>query len=298
MSQNNKPRSTGLKLILLSIALVFIMCIPALEKYSVYIFLFAIAILIVGIIMAIKDAVYNRRNRNNQAYETPSAVSSTVPRPASFVQPSHPGLPFKPPKEHHGAYLSYTYDDVKVDTSAADYSLIQGIPVNTVLSFKRLDDQQLELYSGYTLIGAMYDNRLRSMANDFLRDPDRSVMAVLLSSNPVVIGLYFYNSGAYFVRKMEQNENSKIYKLVSNANSEMQENISNCDEGAIVDFSFDDDKNKYLVSTGPYDIGYMPVSFNKYAEQYADVDGRIYEIDDSDDDDDKYVVSVIVIPSE
>ena len=233
----------------------------------------------------------------------PSPVSASIPVPTTHsptpsrsVQTSKP---FIPPQEHHGAFLGYSYDDVQLDTSSSNLTAIQRIPPNTVLSFKRYDDERrIELYSGDILIGSMFDNKLCSMAFDFLRDPDRSAMAVLLCPDPVTIGLYFYNSWDTFVRKIEKNPNAKTFKLVSNGNSAMQEAIADCNEGSLVDITFDHDKDKYLVSSGPDDIGYMPVGFKRYIEEHENVEGRIYEIEEPLDDDEKYTVSIIVIPEE
>lgn len=225
----------------------------------------------------------------------PASVPTTQsPIPSRSVQPSKP---FIPPQEHHGAFLGYSYDDVQLDTSSSNLAAIQRIPPNTVLSFKRYDDEgRIELYSGDILIGSMFDNKLCSMAFDFLRDPDRSAMAVLLCPDPVTIGLYFYNSWDTFVRKIEKNPNAKTFKLVSNGNSAMQEAIAECNEGALVDITYDHDKDKYLVSSGPDDIGYMPAGFKRYIEEHENVEGRIYEIEEPLDDDEKYTVSIIVIP--
>lgn len=225
----------------------------------------------------------------------PASVPTThSPTPSRSVQPSKP---FIPPQEHHGAFLGYSYDDVQLDTSSSNLTAIQRIPPNTVLSFKRYDDERrIELYSGDILIGSMFDNKLCSMAFDFLRDPDRSAMAVLLCPDPVTIGLYFYNSWDTFVRKIEKNPNAKTFKLVSNGNSAMQEAIADCNEGSLVDITFDYDKDKYLVSSGPDDIGYMPAGFKRYIEEHENVEGRIYEIEEPLDDDEKYTVSIIVIP--
>lgn len=225
----------------------------------------------------------------------PASVPTThSPIPSRSVQPSKP---FLPPQEHHGAFLGYSYDDVQLDTSSSNLPAIQRIPPNTVLSFKRYDDERrIELYSGDILIGSMFDNKLCSMAFDFLRDPDRSAMAVLLCPDPVTIGLYFYNSWDTFVRKIEKNPNAKTFKLVSNGNSAMQEAIADCNEGSLVDITFDYDKDKYLVSSGPDDIGYMPAGFKRYIEEHENVEGRIYEIEEPLDDDEKYTVSIIVIP--
>lgn len=244
---------------------------------------------------ALSAALSAQTKRAPAPAPAPASVPTTQPPiPSRSVQPS---TPFIPPQEHHGAFLGYSYDDVQLDTSSSKLAAIQRIPPNTVLSFKRYDDEgRIELYSGDILIGSMFDNKLRSMAFDFLRDPDRSAMAVLLCPDPVTIGLYFYNSWDTFVRKIEKNPNAKTFKLVSNGNSAMQEAIADCNEGVLVDITFDHDKDKYLVSAGPDDIGYMPAGFKRYIEEHENVEGRIYEIEEPLDDDEKYIVSIIVIP--
>lgn len=239
------------------------------------------------------------------AQAKPAPASSPVPAPIPAPTTHSPALsqsvqsskPFIPPQEHHGAFLGYSYDDVQLDTSSSNLASIQMIPPNTVLSFKRYDnDGRIELYNGDIFIGSMFDNKLRKMAFDFLRDPDRSAMAVLLCHDPVIIGLYFYISWNTFVRKLEQKPDVKTFKLVSNSNSKMQEAISDCYEGSVVDIAYDDDKEKYLVSCGFDDIGYMPAGYKRYAEEHENVEGRIYEIEEPLDDDEKYAVSIIVIP--
>lgn len=138
MSQNNKPRSTGLKLLLLSIVLVFVMCIPALEPYSVYIFMVAVVLLIVGIIQGIKDVIYNRRLRKAQVSTIPSATSSTsnvlsatsIPTPAATVQPTSTVRPEAPAKTgqtiervHVRGVENYKKNIISVATENPDYSL-------------------------------------------------------------------------------------------------------------------------------------------------------------------------------
>lgn len=211
--------------------------------------------------------------------------------------PAQPHKPFIVPNEYMGGILSYSYDDVQIEVAEQNMSRIYTVPDHTQLSFKRYDDDhRIELYKDDLLIGSMYDNKLLGMAFDFLKKPDKNVIAVLISSNPVTIGLYFYNPISSELKRMENVTDSKVFKLVSNRNNDMQESIESCEEGDSVDFDYDYDKEKYLVSAGPWDIGYMPSGFNSYKEKHQDVTGRIYEIVEPEDDDEKYSVSVIVIP--
>lgn len=266
----------------------------------------AALIMLVGLgmffIALIRRFIWLVKRKNHKVIHNPEPTIKAEPKPAQAfaaiqpdVQTTQPQGPFVPPETYHGSFLGYSYDDVEIDIDQQNLEVIQNIPVHTILSIKRIEDR-VELYHDNTRIGEMRKNKLKTMTSDFLRDPDRSAMAVLISSSPILIGFYFYVSGKRFIDKIRNEPNAKEYKLISNKNSEMQDNIGVCDIGDLVSIDMDYEKDKYLVSMDNLDVGYMPASFTKYIDEHGEVEGRISTIIESENGDDKFEIYVIVIP--
>ena len=256
----------------------------------------SVPLMFVSLVSAIRTTV-----RKNKARKT-DVTTSAPNRPASVATPEKapetPAKAFVPPQERHGAFLSYSYNDVQIDWDPRNYEQIKAISPGTVLSFKRLDGGQVDIYHENMRIGGMRDNKLREMAFEFLKDPDRSAMAVFKSSSPLYLGLYFYSSGESVIGRLRRNADAMEYTLISNRNTEIQGNIEICSVGDYVSIDWDIDKEKFSVSANGLDIGFMPAGYKEYLEIHGTVTGRISEIKEPEDDDDKYRVSVIVTPKE
>lgn len=265
-----------------------------LQLFGGFAVLASIPLFIISLISGIKATFNNKRKRNEET-TIPAKTALEKPTPEQS-QPT--AISYSPPQEYHGSFLSYSYDDVHLEWDKENYEKIKSIPAGTVLSFKRMNDGQIDVFNGDMRLGGMHDNRLREMAFDFLKDPDRSAMTVLLSTAPIYLGMYFYSSGKSVIEKLRRKKDAIEYKLISNKNAEMQENIENCKAGDCVSIELDADKGKYLVCFGRSEIGYMPAGYKKFLEHHGDAEGRISEIIEPEDDSEKYEVFVIVIPKE
>lgn len=256
----------------------------------------SVPLIIVSIISAIRTTIRNRRVRKGTKEESVQVQSAPAKPVLDHSQPTT--VSYTPPQEYHGSFLSYSYDDVRIEWDEKNYEKIKSIPIGTVLSFKRISTGQIDIYYGDMRLGGMYENRLREMAFDFLKDPDRSAMVVLISTTPINLGMYFYSSGKTLIEKLKRNNEATEYDLISNKNADMQENISFCKVGDVISTELEIEKGKYIVCSNGLEIGYMPAGYKKFLEHHGETEGRISEIIEPEEDGGKYEVSVIVIPKE
>lgn len=137
------------------------------------------------------------------------------------------------------------------------------------------------------VVGFLPSNRLSGMVVDWHRDgkPIRAAVRTLDRKTGIVqIYLTFY-SLRHYDQLLQSNPNPKNVRLTGNRNKDMQESIWCCEEGMECDIEYDDFKEKYLVLCDRMEIGYLPVS----AEKYAD-DGLFFVGSIETDDNDKYIV--------
>lgn len=178
--------------------------------------------------------------------------------------------PFDPPKAGIlGEQLVYAYDDVEIYVPDECRKSADLVKRKTELELKLepenpYDGGAVSVYAGGKKIGYLYKNKLQSMAYDYIKRRD-TVVAVMGQklSEKFVIGLYFYLGIDEFTEKAKKKFKCSEYTLTGNTNEEMQDALNCTSVGEPVDFSYDYDKEKYSVSAGYADIGFMPSSASK-----------------------------------
>lgn len=244
--------------------------------------------------------------RSKQRIEDAKKAFSPVPPPASAspnpvsVRPSDSenAVPqeepeIRVPQQINGARMVYHYDDVHVvpysdSVFEADW-ISAHAPLRMQLASDRGSKEVLVTMDGNPF-AYLEDNKLLDMAYDWLVREDPYFLALrYFSSQEKKIEIFM----AYY-RKRQRSSGGREYKLVSNRNSEMQENISLCSEGSECYFSFDYDKEKYLVSCMTFDIGYLPKSAANLVEQFGEDNVSVFVSSIDYDENDKAVVTVTV----
>ena len=164
------------------------------------------------------------------------------------------------PEVLNGVELSYSYQDVKVAIIRGqdpNYSKIEsGESVKFVPEPEnQYDKSAIMVFSNEMKLGYLYKGRVKDIVSDFL-EAGHGIFAAISSIDEsarkitICIGLY---------RKKEPKKQSKIFRLAGNTNEEMQDNIMCCSEEDLASASYDFEKDKYLISSGVFDIGYCPV---------------------------------------
>ena len=139
-------------------------------------------------------------------------------------------------------------------------------------------------------LGYIRRGRLQDMIHDFT-SRDEPVIAAVYSLHPLEIEIGFYKYEDEEIR--EGFESYKIVKLTANSNEDMQFALSVCEDNEEVNFEYDFDKEKYLISASGGDIGYINKTISEYLYELDEEDyyGIIRSLE-YDDYKDKYSASV------
>lgn len=236
---------------------------------------------------------------NANIYNTPAVNSinktnsSQNIKPSSGVSNNQPSIDI--PKEIDGQPLKYKYFDVKIcviDGQEPDYNNIierlKVVPVVTTLELEpdnEYDNQAVKVMDGQNKLGYLYKGKIKDIAYDYLTK-NRPIFSCLSNMDldtyemKMFIGLYY----------LKPYSGSTTFKLTSNTNSEMQDELMCCSVGDELTFHYDYDKEKYCF-TNFGDIGYAPKSKNELLEQIEyDCRATVNEVDINDNG--KYSVVV------
>jgi len=234
---------------------------------------------------------YPARKNATEVKSDPEAASTTEVESAKEVE-SAPDRAIRNQKNVYvpnmidGKELAYRYDDVGI-FAPADVDVKRDVSYGDIVTFEyepdnKYDSNAVKAIVSGELIGYIYKKgNLQGMIHDF-KNAGLPIFSYVSSGNPVKIFISFYRSG-------ETSRAAKTYNLVSNKSKEMQNAISLCEKGDEVEYAFDDEKEKYIATSGG-DIGYFPKSANSALE--GSPNARISEI--SEDDDGVYSVEVEV----
>lgn len=220
MSQNNKLRTTGLKLVLLSIVVILSCAIPAFVEVGPYIVLIGFALFIIGLIVAVKDAIYNRRIRKESKNQPVAQPVNTIPVessavPSTSAQPTPAPSPAKP---------SVTVERVRVrgvDHYAKNVEAVATENPDYDLSKRELQEDFLdERVYQYT-----YDVKA-----DLVPEPDNEYdpNAIMVTADGVCIGHVPKGSTAHIRKLMEL---GRIKRMELNIGGGKYKEVSEVDDG-------------------------------------------------------------------
>lgn len=232
---------------------------------------------------------------------TPSTTHESVqtapaPAPAPTVDASTPPeeeLPeIRVPQRLNGAPLAYHYDDVAVTAYDENVYCAEWLDVRAPIALQPAPDRGsravLLLMSGHPF-AYLEGTKLADMAIDWVNRDDPYFVALrYLSSADQKISVFL---GFYRKRVAA---NSKEYKLVSNKNSDMQAYIACCSEGDECSLCFDFEKDKYLVTSDGFEIGYLPKSAGTLVEDVGEDEVSVFISAIDLDDEGRSVVTVSV----
>lgn len=142
-------------------------------------------------------------------------------------------------------------------------------------------------------IGTLDKTQKSEMVKDFLHRGDIVKAQVQSINEKIALRLFFFKRREEVILEQEP----FTVTLTANSNDNMQCNIESCNEGDEVELEYDFDKEKYLVSTKLYEIGYIPKSKHEYVESLEnngyEFSGHIVQIKESDSG--RYSVKVQII---
>lgn len=210
---------------------------------------------------------------------------------AARAQAEEEKKPIDPPQAMNGYYLAYFYPDVEFDCTPEQLERARLVPPRKQLTLNRGDGDEIELEFNGAVFGTMKPNRLRDMVNDYDVDGRTIIAASRAFDEKPLFSLAFYRSADELIEKWKLDDSFHKFKLVSNGNDEMQDNISGVGIGCPVEFDLDPDKGKYLVLAEGLEIGYLPASAEKYVDE--DPECRIMAIEENENE--KYSVTVMMI---
>lgn len=187
------------------------------------------------------------------------------------------------PDEMNGQPIAYKYDDVGI-FAPKDVAVKRDVRYGDAVTFEYEPDNKYDANAVKAVvcgefIGYINKGKLQEMIHDF-KDSGLPIFSYVSSCDPVKVFISFY-------RGAKAPGAANTYKLASNKSEEIQDAIENCDEGDEVEYTYDDEKDKYIAACGG-NIGYFPKSANEILEGGPSV--FISEI--GEDDDGVYSVEV------
>lgn len=160
--------------------------------------------------------------------------------------------------------LEYKYENIEVLLSDSIDRQLLGEFVDITV-----DGENVLISAKGKKIGQVVSEKISKMIMDFHKK-EEPVSAVLsgLDDNKAFLFLLFYKLPKY-KRLLNKGACHKEFKLTGTNKSDFQDNIRLCSVGEEIDFSFDEENEKYLAACG-LDIGYFPKSANSLLENYPD----------------------------
>ena len=192
-----------------------------------------------------------------------------------------------------GQKIAYQYS--KVDVVLADGVNLDGIFAQRVQFDVSRSPVALAVNGQY--FGTIGNGKLSDMVSDWFRrgEPVFAVVSQIDDERySATIDLYLYRDELkYLLRRYPE---VKAYKLTGNRRGELQDNISYCERGDECALDYNFDKEKYLVSAGASDIGYLSAAAAKTVEECGEDNVSVYVAAVSSDDEGTDEVSVYIFP--
>lgn len=185
--------------------------------------------------------------------------------------------------------LAYNYDKVQIATIDKTINF-SAVVLNQCCKLEHepnneYDSKAVAVYFGNIKIGYLKKNRLQDMYHDYAAKGGAiSCYVAAVEEQEIYVRLEFYRR-VDAIKFLEQNCETKVFKLTGNKSEECQENISFASEGDEIWYSWDFEKNKY-----GSDVGFFPKAADEYLERNAPA--YVYDIECGDDG--KYNVTAIV----
>lgn len=247
----------------------------------------ALVLVIVFFAVAVHSRGKDTVKPSSEEMSPAAPLRSVPPAPAAPPSDAPAAPPIRFPSSIGSASVTYQYDDVPLIPCVSPVSSLIG----KMLHFQA-DGDQVDVLTNGRLIGTMKPGRLCRMVTDWLSrgDPIRAaVTSVNDETHSVSFGLYFYRDEMQYL--LRKNPDAKMYKLTGNRGGEMQESASYSVPGSECSVEYDYEKEKYVVSDGS-EIGYLPASAARYAEECEEGSVRVFIADVETDDEGKTVVFV------
>ncbi len=197
------------------------------------------------------------------------------------------------PAEIDGQKCAYQYTKV-------DIVLAGGVNLDSIFGQRiqfDLSRGPVALIVNGQYIGTMKAGKLADMVEDWTkrREPVFAVVSrVDDERNTAAFDLYLYRDELKYL--LRRYPDAKKYKLTGNRRGELQDNICYCSRGDKCSIEYDIDKEKYLVSAGSSEIGYLPAAAAKIAEEKGESNVSCYVADVTSDDEGVEEVAVYVFP--
>lgn len=196
------------------------------------------------------------------------------------------------PEMIDGHKRKYVYQDVRIYTPALTEALAERVAGQVVTLRQEpentYDPNAVAVWHAESKIGYLYKGKLQDMANDYLRREDPIFAAasrVKIDEDQVNVELCLA-----FYPTRRATGTTKRFKLSGNTGAERQEQIGFADEGDLVEYSYDFDKEKYEAICNGDSIGFFPKSANELLEDDASV--VVAQVEENDQG--KWVVYVDV----
>ena len=218
-------------------------------------------------------------------------ASRPAPPAAAAPVPADPAPVISLPLSYQDKNRVYSYDDVKIVPVPGGASLVRpGEP----LSFS-CSPESVKIFQGSNCIGEMVENRLAGMVRDWEKAGDPVLGYVLKYSDDgasAMIALAFYQD--LLAKFLKKNPGAKPYKLTGKPDELAFGYEPGCTCSVESDF---DDPDKYFVVFDGSQIGCLPASAIRYAEENGyspeDLDVIISSVD-YDDEKDQDIISVYI----
>ena len=210
-----------------------------------------------------------------------------VPDAIKGTQPDEPTAPM----DVNGKTCAYRYHDV---TLIPDEKIAVEPLLSRLISFQPQGEEVAVLCKGVR-VGAMKSGTLQRMVREWTENHD-PIWAMIThadeEAHTASFELIFYRDELGY--QLRKTPNAQKYRLTGNRNEEAQGNIAYCEEGKPCTVDFDWDKEKYAVCCDGLEIGCLPASAARIAEECGAENVKVFIADLKIDDEGKTVVFVYV----
>lgn len=211
----------------------------------------------------------------------------TVPPAIKASAPDEPTAPM----EIGGKTCAYRYNDVAL---VPDEKMAVEPMLCRLITFQPQDDEVAVLCKGVR-VGAMKSGTLQRMVREWMEKND-PIWAMITQADEEAhtasFELIFYRDELGY--QLKKTPNAQKYRLTGNRSEEAQGNIAFCEEGMPCTVDYDWDKEKYVVCFDGLEIGCLPASAARIAEEAGAENIKVFVADLKIDDEGKTVVFVYV----
>lgn len=214
-------------------------------------------------------------------------VGRTVPPAIKASAPDDPTAP----AAINGKTCAYRYHDV---TLIPDEKMAVEPLLCRLITFQPQGEELAVLCKGVR-VGAMKSGTLQRMVREWTEKHD-PIWAMVTQADEeahtAAFELIFYRDELGY--QLKKTPNAQKYRLTGNRSEEVQGNIAFCEEGMPCTVDFDWDKEKYVVCSDGLEIGCLPASAARIAEETGAENIKVFIADLKIDDEGKTVVFVYV----